>query len=131
MFYGRTAADDLNCGEEFDLASATLLPPGFAALDPFVAAWVLPDAAARMVKRQASTIAEIRSFYDAIIPLDHLRAHKLGALSAEGERLLKLMLALAEIGPAVEWFDDPKVYDGFSVDRIRYVRQIPDLAPQL
>ena len=45
--------------------------------------------------------------------------------------LLKLMLALAEVAPAVEWYDDPRVFDGFPVERIRYLRQISDTAAQV
>lgn len=111
------------------------LPEGFEALAPFIAAWVLPDANARMAKRQGSSIAEIRAFYDVIVPLgvqalDYLRDYPMGALTPDGENLLKLMLSLAEIGPAVEWYDNPQVYDGFPISRIHYVRQIADTAAQ-
>lgn len=111
------------------------LPKGFEALAPFVGDWVLENASARMARRQSSSMAEIRAFYDAIVPLgvealDHLRQHKLGELALAEENLLKLMLALAEIGPAVEWFDNPAVYDGFPIGRVRYVRHIPDAAAQ-
>ena len=111
------------------------VPEGFETLAPFVADWVLENASARMAKRQASSMAEIRAFYDAMVPLgvaalDHLRAYKLGELAPPEENLLKLMLALAEVGPAVEWFDNPAVYDGFPIGRIRYVRQIADTAAQ-
>jgi hypothetical protein len=112
------------------------LPEGFETLQPFTEEWVLPDAGARMAKRQSTAIEAIRRFYDTIIPLgeralDYLGRYQLGALPPEGERLLKLMLALAEVGPAIEWFNDPKVYDGFEVNRIRYRRQIDDLAAQI
>jgi hypothetical protein len=111
------------------------LPAGFEPLEGFVADWALADAAARMAKRQGSTMDEIRSFYDAILPLGedalrHLREFQLGSLTQEAERLLKLMLALAEIAPAVEWYKNPRVYDGFPVSRIRYLRQIADTAAQ-
>lgn len=111
------------------------LPVGFEALEGFVADWVLPDAVARMKQRQASDIAAIKGFYEAMLPLGeaaltHLRQFQLGELDAPNERLLKLMLALAEVAPAVEWYDDPRVYDGFDVNRIRYLRQIPDTAAQ-
>jgi len=111
------------------------LPPGFQPLERFLAEWVLPDARSRVGKRQGSTLAEIREFYDAMLPLgekalDYLRRFELGALPPQGERLLKLMLSLAEIAPAVEWYDGPAVRNGFPVGRIRYVRQIPDLDPQ-
>lgn len=112
------------------------LPSGFQSLEDFVPAWVLPDQAARSDKRQSSAMAEIRAFYDAMLPVaeaavDYLRGHKLGALPPEGERLLKLMLSLAEIAPAVEWYDDPKVYDGFDMGRVKLTHQVSDLAPQL
>lgn len=115
---------------------STLLPEGFGTAEGFVGEWALPDAAHRMAKRQATRIADIRRFYDVMLPLgeaalDWLRGHELGALPPEGERLLKLMLALAEVGPAVEWYDDPRVTDGFPVERIRYLRQIHATAAQL
>lgn len=113
----------------------TTLPAGFEPVEPFVADWALADTAARMAKRQASTIEAIRAFYDAMLPLgeaalEHLRQFQLGALPAESERLLKLMLSLAEAAPAVEWYGDPRVYDGFPIERIRYRRLIPDAAAQ-
>ncbi len=112
------------------------LPAGFEALEAFVADWVLPDSHARMTKRQTSTIEHIRQFYDAILPLagaalDHLRNFQLGALPEAEERLLKLTLSLAEVGPAVEWFNDPMVYDGFDVHKIKYTRTIPDNVAQV
>jgi len=115
---------------------SALLPEGFAVAEPFVADWVLPDAAARMAKRQASNLAELQSFYDMMLPLGEaalawLRGYELGDLPEEGERLLKLMLMLAEVAPAVEWYNGPRVTDGFPIERVRYLRQIPDNAPQI
>ena len=115
--------------------TSTSLPAGFETAEPFVADWVLPDAAARMAKRQASSMEDIRALYDTMLGLGeaalaHLRQFELGALPEPEERLLKLMLALAEVAPAIEWYDDPRVYDGFPVERIRYLRQIPDTAAQ-
>jgi hypothetical protein len=113
-----------------------LLPPGFTEIEPFVATWVLPDAAARMERRQASKIEDLKVFYETMLPMGEaalgwLRGYALGELPPEGERLLKLMLALAEVAPAVEWYNDPRVYDGFPVERISYMRQISDTAAQL
>ena len=117
-----------------DVAETTL-PAGFEALEPFVAEWVLPDSLARMAKRRASNMDEIKAFYNAAIAqaegaLNHLRAFPLGDIPPAEERLLKLMLALAEVGPAVEWFDSPHVYDGFEATKVRYIRTIPDTAAQ-
>lgn len=113
----------------------TALPPDFAALAPWVETWVLPDAQARMARRQASTIADLRAFYTAMLPrgeaaLAYLRGFALGALPPEGEALLKLMLALAEVAPAVEWYQDPRVTDGFPIERIAYRRMISDTGVQ-
>lgn len=118
------------------MASAHALPDGFADIEPFVGIWVLPDAAARMAKRQGSRIEELRRFYDAMLPqgaaaLAYLKHYEMGALPDEAARLLKLMLALAEVAPAVEWYDDPRVFDGFPIERIRHLRQISDTAAQL
>ncbi|MGE3691210.1 MAG: hypothetical protein AB7F98_07510 [Novosphingobium sp.] len=112
-----------------------LLPAGFEALEPFVADWCLPDSLARMAKRRASSMDDIKAFYDVAIAqadraLKYLRAFPLGAVPPAEERLLKLMLSLAEVGPAVEWFDSPHVYDGFDATKIRYTRLIPDSAAQ-
>ena len=119
-----------------DMMSTSNLPPGFETLEPFAEDWVLPDAMARMHKRQTSAMADIKQFYAAMLPhgvtaLEYLKQFALGTLPAEGEHLLKLMLSLAEIAPAVEWYNGPQVTDGFSVQRIRYLRQIPDNMPQL
>ena len=112
-----------------------MLPQGFASLEPLVADWVLADTRARIEKRRTSTIEQIRAFYDAMLPmadgaLDYLRDFTLGALPPEGERLLKLMLSLAEIAPAIEWYNAPEVYDGFDLTRLRFPVQINDTAAQ-
>jgi hypothetical protein len=112
-----------------------VLPGGFESLEPFVADWVQPDAVARLAKRQSSTIEDIRRFYDAALAigdeaLDYLRQFKLGTLPPDAERLLKLMLALAEVAPAVEWYNNPKVFDGFEIGRVHYLRQIHDTEAQ-
>jgi len=117
------------------MLSERSLPPSFETLEVFTQDWVLPDAVARMTKRQNSRIEDIKRFYAAMLPqgvaaLEYLRRYALGALPPEGENLLKLMLALAEVAPAVEWYNSPNVTDGFSVQRIRYLRQIPDNAAQ-
>jgi hypothetical protein len=121
--------------KEITLSRGSALPRGFESLETFVPDWVLRDAVARVAKRRNSTMEDIRTFYDAMLPLgekalDYLRAFPLGSLPPEGEHLLKLMLSLAEIAPAVEWYNDPKVFDGFDVARIRYHRMIPDTAAQ-
>lgn len=114
---------------------AAQLPEGFQALEPWVAEWVLPDAVARMARRQSSDIADLRRFYDAVLPLgeaalEYLRQFQLGEMPPAAERLLKLMLSLAEVAPAVEWYGGPQVANGYPVSRIRFLRCIADTAAQ-
>ena len=117
------------------MIAPALLPRGFESLEPFVEEWVLPDAAARMAKRQSSDISKVVLFYDAMLALGesalgHLRGFSLGDMPAAEERLLKLMLSLAEVAPAVEWYKNVRVYDGFPIERVRYLRQISDTTAQ-
>jgi hypothetical protein len=113
-----------------------LLPGQFVDLEPLVADWVHPDVITRMTKRQSSTIADLKAFYDVMLPrgeavLAYLRDYELGALPVQVTNLLRLMLMLAEVAPAVEWYDDPMVYDGFPIERVRFLRQISDTAAQV
>jgi hypothetical protein len=112
-----------------------LLPKGFRKLEPFVEDWVLPDSRARAAKRLATDYADIEDFYHAMLErapraLAYLAERRLGELDAADERLLKLLLALAEVGPAVEWYGQPAVVEGFPARRFALVEQIPDTAPQ-
>ena len=111
------------------------LPPGFESLDPYVDQWVLPDSRARHAKRLQLPYAEIETFYHAMLPLaprilEYLSQFSLGDLTAAQENLLKLMLSLAEIGPAVEWYGQGEVIDGFAADKFALVEQVPDCAAQ-
>ena len=111
------------------------LPPGFSHLEHWIAAWVLPDAQARTDKRQTTPYPEIKNFYDEMLAaapsaLDYLRQCTLGKLDATSTRLLKLMLALAEIGPAVEWYRQAAVIDGYDPQKFKLTGQLSDTAAQ-
>lgn len=112
-----------------------MLPDGFAELAVWVPTWVLKDSQARSERRQQSSIAELRDFYEALLPharraLAHLAEFKLGELPQPEERLLKLMLALAEVGPAVEWYGQAKVVDGLAAERFPALRCLSDTEAQ-
>ena len=99
------------------------LPEGFEILES-VAAWSLPTETERIKRRQASSFAEIAEFRDAVLPelpriFEYLNAKDLGTLSATDENLLFLMLALAEIAPAVEFYRQAAVIEGF--DALRFM----------
>jgi hypothetical protein len=102
---------------------AGLLPEGFETLEP-VAEWSLRTETERIKHRQASSFAAIAAFRDAVLPelpriFEHLNAKDLAALSARDENLLFLTLALAEIAPAVEFYRQAAVIEGF--DALRFL----------
>ena len=97
------------------------LPEPFGDLEPF-AGWALGDEVSRGRKRASSSMPEIQAFYDAMLPrmeavLGYLNGLPLNKLPAEAERLLHMVLSLAEIGPAVEFYGEPAVIDGFPTER--------------
>ena len=112
------------------------LPARFATLERFCADWVLPDSSARHAKRLASDYADIKAFYDALLAvapdvLAYLGERQLGQLDTADSNLLKLMLSLAEVGPAVEWYQQPAVIDGWPAERFPLVEPISDTDAQV
>lgn len=100
-----------------------LLPESFADLEDFAGLWALATETERSRKRQASTMEEIRAFYDAMLPrmegiLSYLNKLPLHEMPEEDQRLLHLTLSLAEIAPAVELFKQPSVVDGYDISRL-------------
>ena len=77
------------------------LPPQFDALQPFVADWALKTEKARHDFLVARCIAELRPFYDAMLPemeavMDYLKAQPADKLPPEVQSLLDLALTFAE-----------------------------------
>ena len=101
------------------------LPTPFEGLEPFLG-WSLATERERTAKRQASSMAEIKAFYDAMLArlgelLDYLNDFALGDIPDDVRRLFFLSLSLAEVAPAVENFGQPSVVDGYDFSRFRPV----------
>lgn len=97
------------------------LPEPFQDLTPYLA-WSLPTERERSAKRQASAMAEINTFYQAVLPrmeevLPYLAQYPLENIPEEVQRLFYLALALAEVAPAVENFGQPSVVEGYDIAR--------------
>lgn len=97
------------------------LPASFTDLEPFIA-WSLATEGERQRKRLSSSMAEIQTFYDAILPrmneiIDYLDQFPLHAMPADAQRLLHLTFSLAEVAAAVELFKQPSVADGYDATR--------------
>ena len=98
-----------------------ILPEAFPDLEPLVA-WALPTEQERNHKRVNSSMTEINTFYETLLPrmddvLAYLNQFSLDALPAEAQRLMYLTLSLAEVAPAVEFFHQPRVTDGYDPAR--------------
>lgn len=88
----------------------SLLPAGFDLLEPFLGL-ALPTERERHAAIGSASMAEVKAFYDAMLPvlpkaLDHLNTLPLDALPSAERRLLDLSLAMAEAAMAVEMFDE-------------------------
>ncbi|KEQ53550.1 hypothetical protein [Sphingobium chlorophenolicum] len=92
---------------------AQALPPGFEALEPFVAHWARDDFQARFITRYESSYEDIQAFYDAIMPmadriLQALEQTGLDDMPDAHRTLFKLLMALAHIAVAVERHRQPR-----------------------
>ncbi len=89
-----------------------LLPAEFADLECYAGQWAIPDGPSRGEKRRASTMEEIRAFYDAMIGridaiIAALKRYQPEQMPPEAMRLLYLLLSLAEVSRAVEQYGTP------------------------
>ncbi len=106
-----------------------LLPTGFEDLTPYLA-WALPTEHARRARRAASSMEEIRTFYDVMLArmeavLPFLAQHDIDQVPPAVQRLFLLATALAEIAPAVEMYGE-QTAEGLDVLRLTPV----DIYPQ-
>jgi hypothetical protein len=110
--------------------STTLLPPAFAALEPYAAAWCLPTETERFDQRMRSTMDELTEFYDAMTPLleeaiELCDKHELADLPEDVARLLQLIYSYVMIAMAVEIFSQPKTVDAADAVLIRIAEPTP------
>lgn len=97
------------------------LPEQFQDLEKWTD-WSLETEDERSDRRQASTMADISAFYEAMLErmdevLPYLEQFSLEELPDDAQRLFYLTLSLAEVAPAVEQFGQPSVVDGYDIKR--------------
>lgn len=102
--------------------SDALLPEKFKELALF-ANWALEPERARTEKRVASSMAEIRAFYDAMMLrfdeiLDYLQSHFNGNMPAPAYRLYLMLLSLVEVAILVELYERREAV--VACDPLRY-----------
>jgi hypothetical protein len=113
------------------VTAATTLPPGFAALEPFVPQWSLSRTAERAARRSSSTTAERDVFFAAAAPsldaaLDYLDGRDLRSLSPEDKRLMNVVLSFAHVALAVEIQGPDETNSAPWRDRMRIDRSTAD-----
>jgi len=96
--------------------SGTLLPASFEALEPLIKDWAPDGELGRSVKRYSSSFAEVKLFYDAVLPyldnmLETLGRYRLDDMPASVHNLYRLSLMFADIASAVEQFGSVRVPD--------------------
>jgi hypothetical protein len=101
------------------------LPQEFSELEGFVEQWALPTQSERENRRRNTTPQQRQDFYDSVTPrleaiISWLDRFPLDAMPAEAERLLNLILSLAEIAPTVELYQGSATVP-FSFDEKRFI----------
>lgn len=101
------------------------LPVAFSDLEIFLD-WALPSETQRRQKREASTMAEIRQFYDTMVAklpavFEHFKAAEAKSggpdkVDDETKLLFTLMLAFADASLSIEVHRSPIVPDGMPGD---------------
>lgn len=110
----------------------TLLPTGFEALQPFVAAWAIDGSVARARRRTGSTPQERQSFYDAMAPLlpaalARLDETPLDAHDESERTLMNLCLTAAHIALAVEALGEDEAKHAQHREQMHITRATADL----
>jgi hypothetical protein len=98
-----------------------LLPIEFAELEPFARDWCLATEPERYAKRLASSMPELRAFYDAFFPrleeaIEHCDRFPLDDLPEDVLHLLHLVYSLVTVAMAVEIFSQPKAVDAADAE---------------
>jgi hypothetical protein len=94
---------------------STLLPTEFADLEVF-ADWCLPTEPQRYAKRLASSMVQMKAFYDAITPraeeaLSYCDKFSLDELPDDVLNLMHLLYSMIMVSFAVECWKQPRVPD--------------------
>ena len=109
--------------EEAHAMTDNSLPEGFEDLAPWLG-WALEPERARTEKREASSMEEIRAFYDALLPrlgemIRHLEEFRDGDIAAPACRLYLMSLSLVEVANLVELYKRREAVE--ACDPLRYV----------
>ena len=97
--------------------------PDFSTLEPLIAVWGLPSTEARMERRLASTIEELRAYHETFVPrlpeiIEYLNQFGTGALSEADQRLAWAALGICEVDNPVSKWRTPVLDTGIDIRRM-------------
>lgn len=100
-----------------------VLPAKFQHLNSFIE-WSLETETERNIKRHESTMDEIRAFADVMVEnvdmiVAHLESLDPETLPDEEKALMSMLLSLAEVAPAIEFYSQQAVVDGYDPRRLQ------------
>ena len=106
-----------------------LLPPEFGDLERFAARWSLRTEPERWAQRHASTIEDMREFYEAMFPrvdaaLEYCDRVPLGDLPEDARNLLSLVLSFVMVSFPVEVWNAPRIPDAGDATLSRVVSPV-------
>jgi hypothetical protein len=106
------------------------LPKEFVDLQRFIAdGWARPSEHARLVRRVSSSVAEIKDFYETLLPrmeaiVQYLDRHPLDGVPENDRPLLYLALAFMDVAPSWEMYKAPDVPEpAYDIERMHIVDQ--------
>ncbi len=102
------------------------LPAGFSALEPFVPEWALANERDRYQKLHHGTLAQLKVFYDAMLPrmdeiMAFLKTQPLAGMAPEAENLYRLAMTFAETAHPLDLgWKDVDFPSAFPWDRMEF-----------
>jgi hypothetical protein len=102
------------------------LPAEFREMEPLVAEWALTNERDRLAKLIATSIPELKNFYDAMIgraeaARDYLSALPIDALPPEAKNLFHLLMTFVETAHPIELkWSITDIDDAFPLSRITF-----------
>jgi len=107
------------------MTAMPLLPTAFADFEPFAETWCLATERERWERRMSSSIDELQTFYDAVLPrvqeaIEYCDQVPLDDMPDDTVNLLRLIYSFVIVSFPVELWRQPYVPDtlGTSFDRI-------------
>jgi hypothetical protein len=107
-----------------------MLPSAFAELESYAEAWCLATETERWEKRMASSMSEMRGFYDAFFPrleeaIEYCDKFPLDDIPEDALHLLHLIYSLIMVAMAVEVMRQPRPTDAADAVMIRISEPVP------